>query len=144
MTQSTEFEAKAGVATDIALCFICGGDGTVCDGLDEAACSYNCPNCDGAGFIVGESTLAAIEQLQAALLSERARADKAEAELAEERAANVALKDLCLAAGDLYKGGGVFPMKGAMALRLLKAGALIQQVKSAAPATGLEGETGGE
>lgn len=61
--------------------------------------------------------------------AERARADKAEAELAEERAANVALKDLCLAAGDLYRGGGVFPMKGAMALRLLKAGALARAVK---------------
>ena len=61
--------------------------------------------------------------------SERARADKAEAELAEERAANVALKDLCIAAGEVYKGGGVFPIKGAMALRLLKAGALARAVK---------------
>jgi hypothetical protein len=48
--------------------------------------------------------------------------DAARAELAEERAANTQLKDLCLAAGYLYKGGGVFPMKGAMSLRLLKAG----------------------
>ena len=50
--------------------------------------------------------------------------DAAREELREAEAANTALKDLCLAAGDLYKGGGVFPIKGAMALRLLKAGAL--------------------
>ncbi len=42
-------------------------------------------------------------------------------------AENTALKDLCLAAGDLYKGGGVFPIKGTMALRLLKAGAALNQ-----------------
>jgi len=49
--------------------------------------------------------------------------DAAREELREAEAANTALKDLCLAAGDLYKGGGVFPIKGAVALRLLKAGA---------------------
>jgi hypothetical protein len=53
----------------------------------------------------------------------RAELDAAREELREAEAANTALKDLCLAAGDLYKGGGVFPIKGAMALRLLKAGA---------------------
>ena len=69
------------------------------------------------------------ERLQFLELECEAELYAAREELREAEAANTALKDLCLAAGDLYKGGGVFPIKGAMALRLLKAGAVTLKEK---------------
>lgn len=38
------------VAKAITLCPVCEGEGTVADGLDEAACSTPCPPCFGTGF----------------------------------------------------------------------------------------------
>ena len=46
----------------ILTCPQCEGDGSVADGLDEAACSQPCSRCDSAGVIVD---VAAINQAQA-------------------------------------------------------------------------------
>ena len=38
------------MARAITLCPVCEGEGTVCDGLDEAGCSIPCPPCSGTGY----------------------------------------------------------------------------------------------
>ena len=43
-------ELVEAMARAITLCPVCEGEGTVCDGLDEAGCSIPCPPCSGTGY----------------------------------------------------------------------------------------------
>ena len=74
------------------------------------------PLTDGPRVDCGLAIVAAVNALPGMI----ARVEEAEAEVA-------ALKDLCAAAGELYRGGGTYPIKGAMSLRLLKAGAALRK-----------------
>lgn len=52
------------VARAIKLCDVCDGEGTVCDGMDEAGCSMPCPVCFGTGYDVTAAYAAMREAME--------------------------------------------------------------------------------
>lgn len=54
----------------ISLCSVCEGEGTVCDGLDDAACSMPCPPCFGTGYDTRAVLAAVTPQIEARVTGE--------------------------------------------------------------------------